>query len=310
MDLSFFTQAKTFFDFGLNQSFDGLPPVLQNIITHTGSENLTALFAALWRDIDPAWDINLCDLSGHGYDMDVDQKILSIDSKGLLPDQALSSSYFAPQILLSLIEGIRMVRHVEWLDNALERYHPESIVKIGRICVADSVSQTISVAWHGRGQGCDAMWKHLLCGMHSDMAQCFDRVMERGLSQGGDESDVLTEALEMTFRTWFTDEDRVVRCDHDSLNVMDELLNDEIEIGFKHIEQASIVCLTLQVGGNVTYLCRDVLRDMMRNPFYGAIDSLINQTHLMQIIRDTKINEVAGIPFRDIDLASRFMMID
>lgn len=308
MDLSFLTRAKEFFDFGAEQSFDALPLSVQNIITQTDANDMTSIIAALWRDIDPAWEVALCDLSDHAYDMDLDQKILSVNAKGLMADQVLASPYFGPQILLSVIEAARMVRHVEWLGHALERYHPESIIKIGRMCVADSVAQTIHTAWHARECGFEALWKHLLCGPHSDMAQCFDRVMERCLTQGIDESDAMIEALSLTFRTWFTDEDRVRACDHDSLNVMDDLIESDVTMGVKQIDSAAVTCLTLQIGGETTYLSSDLVRDMMTNPFYGAVDDPINQTHLMQIIRDNKISEVAGIPFRDVGLAQRFML--
>jgi hypothetical protein len=307
MNLSFFQKARDIFDFSEDQAVARLPKQLQDIVTLADMDSLTPVISALTCDIDPAWDVALCDIQNYGYDIDVDQKIVSLDSKGLGAHAALSSPYFKAQIFLSLLEGLRMIRHIEWLDNDLERYHPESVIKIGRFCVADSVTQTIYGAWHARESGQDSLWKHLLCGKHSDMTQCFDRVMERCLTQGNDESDAMCEALSLTFRTWFTDAERVRLCDHDSLNILDSMMEDGIKIGRKHIDHAAITCLTYYVGGQTSYLAMETVRDILINPFYGEMDDAFNKAHLTQIIRDNTINEVAGIPFQDVTLAQRFM---
>lgn len=307
MDFSIFHRAKRLFDLNTEPVAE-LPYGLNAIIAKTEAQALRPYILDLWKDIDPHWDIAMEDMTNHAYDIDTETKIITVNSRGYLEDAVLASPYFAPQILLNIIEAARMVRHIEWIDDALDRYHPESIVKIGRICVADSITQMIAMAWEARGEGYDNLWKHSLCGAYTDMAQCYDRVMERTLTQGYDYEDATKEALSLTFRTWFTDPDRVNACDRDSMDMMDDMIFDEGRMGKNQIDPATAVCLTLQVGDDTSYLPADITRDIVTNPFYGAVEDPINHTHLTQIIRDNQVNEVSGIPFRDETLARRFSL--
>lgn len=309
LDLFLFRPVKRFFDFCDSSQPDltGLPDVILSILQKPDNHITRQHIAGLMDQIDPQWTVILSDLTDEDYDISIDDHILYVNSTGLNDLRLAGSITAMAAVLLSLVEGLRMVRHIEWLDQALNRYHPQAIVEIGRICVSDCVTQAVSVAWFARNAGNPALWKYLLCGKKADMAVCFDRMMMLGRDKGLAHTTCVKEALSLTFRTWFTDPQRIKEADHDTLNLLDSMLAETMAFGHAVIQRPTIACLTLRMGGEGTYLDQAVLRDMMINPFYKDVYDPVNRVHLDQIMRDSNVCEVAGIPFRDPQLAQRFV---
>lgn len=313
MPVSFLRTAKRFFDFG--DMADGEMCVQTNIVKTThdllqkaGMNDAIPFIAPFIRDIDSEWTVMLADLSGDTYDIDPHARILYLDNNGLPDAKVLSSPYFMPRTVLGLIEGLRMVRHVEWLDGALEKYHPESVLRLGRICVADTVTQMIACAFAVKAGGTDILWKHILCGDYSHMARQFSRIYEKLLTscQYDEIGEAYKQAMAGAFNSWFSLESGVIACDHNSLDLMDAMMADNISFGYKSIEPAAVTCLTLQSGGGSSYIEPALLKDIVKSPYYVAVTDPINQTHLMQLMHDMQCITVGHVAFHDTKLAARF----
>lgn len=303
--------GRRFFDLeNIHGKYDGNGICVMDVLSSAKLSSLYDIFEPLVHDVHPDWRIHLSDLTDYAYDMDVDDKILTLNSHGLGEDKAMQSQFFAPQIILSLIEGLRMVRHVELLDGALECYDIHTVIHIGRICMADCVSQTIKTAWLAKCDGYDHAWKHLICGDFGGLAHKFSSVMETFLSSGMDNDMALEQSMAIMFNDWFTLDDKVFQCDHDSLNMMDDMVNDDIEFGSKPLKTITIACLSAQSGTQTSYLQKPYVDDVLNNPYYFDVNNTINRIHLSQLTKDIQSTCVNGIQFRDCALAERFLHID
>lgn len=267
-------------------------------------------YDVLIQDISEGWGIEFDDLNGVSYDLDIGNKKIIIHNFGLKTDNLFQSPYFKPQATLSTIEALRMVRHVEWLDGALNRYHPETILLIGRICVADAQIHKIKCAWDAKMNDDHSLWKHILCGEESDMAVAFIHAFEKFLSSGLDEEEALKKSMAVAFNTWFSSADRQRDCDHDTLNLIDSMIAENTQFEGKRLEKNAITCLTLLAGYDTTYIDKYLQEDVLRNPYYSSVCDEINQSHLMQIISDMNKIHVGGLVFQDATLAARFTVCE
>ena len=306
------TSTRRLFDFqnastSVDSAFlgSGLPVI--SILEMAGIQHLNDVFENFINDIHPDWRIQLSDVTDFAYDMDVDDKILTLNSHGMNASNALQSNYFAPQIILALIEGLRMVRHVELLDGALEQYSPQMVIRIGRICMADCVTQTIKTAWDAKNDGYDASWKHLICGDYGQMAHKFASVMETFLLSNMDGDMAYNQSMAIMFNDWFALEDKIFQCDHESLNMIDDMIADDVQFGEKTLQSLTIACLTTTAGDTITYLQKPHVDDIADNPYYTSVQNPINRAHLSQLMNDMQSTLVDGVQFRDGALAARFM---
>jgi len=273
-------------------------------------ETLGDQFDDLFHDLDGEWSIEHDDLNGLSYDLDIPNKKIIFHNYGLRHNQLMASSYFAPQYLLSVAEALRMVRHVEWLDGCISRYHPEAIIQIGRICVADAHIHKIITAWNFKLDDNESLWKHLLCSDLSDMALAFEQSFEHLLSSGMDDDMAMKKSMAIAFNRWFADENRTRDCDHDTLNLIDQMIDECTIFGGRKLEGHAIPCLTLMAGTDTSYIDQILCNDVLRNPYYRTVNDPINEAYLMQIINDMNKINVAGITFSDPDLAARFAICD
>lgn len=273
-------------------------------------EIMSGHYGALIDDLDGDWHVNFDDLNDLTYDLDIDSNVVILHNHGLRPDQALSSPYFRPQIILALAEALRMTRHVEWLDGMLGRYHPQTIILIGRVCVADTSVQKIKFAWEAKIDEDPTLWKHILCGDETDMAVAFESSLEKYLSSGMDDEGAMRKAMAVAFNQWFSNPDRVRECDHDTMNLIDGMIADRVHFDGKRLEKNAITCLTLVPGEDDSYLDRFLQDDVLKNPYYAAITDPINQSHFMQIITDMNTIRVGGLVFSDPVLAARFALAE
>ena len=270
----------------------------------------TCYYDDFMHDIDADWTIAFDDLNDIPFDLNADEKIVTLHNFGLKTPNLLASPYFKPQVMLALIDALRMVRHVEWLDGTLHRYHPETILLIGRICVADTQSQKIATAWDVKMSGDDTLWKHVLCGDVSDMTIAFVNGLENFLAGGMDENMAMKKSMAIAFNKWFSCPVRTKDCDHDTLNLIDDLIADNVILGVKKLEKNAVTCLTLMAGKTDGYIDRHLQNDILKNPYYTSMNDEINQAHLMQTIKDMNTTTVAGLVFQDKALAQRFMLCE
>jgi hypothetical protein len=254
------------------------------------------------NDIVGDWAVEFDDLNDIGFDLDIENNTLILNSYGLRPEIAMQSHYYRPQIMLAMIESLRMIRHVEWLDGTLERYHPADIIHIGRICVADTHVHKIMTAWDVKCDGDDTLWKHILCSDHADMALSYENALDNGLTQH--------QSMACAFNMWFSGDERLRDCDHDVLNLMDNMLDDNGTFGHKKIKSYVVNYLTIMVGDDASYIDKMLQDDVMFNPYYRDVSDVINESHLSQIVSDMDKTRVGRLVFQDSALASRFAICD
>tara|TARA_B100001750_G_scaffold204288_1_gene180583 strand:+ start:476 stop:1318 length:843 start_codon:yes stop_codon:yes gene_type:complete len=269
---------------------------------------MPCLYDVLLNDLGNDWHIEFNDLNGIGYDLDIERSIIMLNNFGLRPDCALKSPYFRPQIILHLVEALRMTRHVEWLEGMLERYDPQTIILIGRVCVADTTVQKIKFAWESKIDGDTSLWKHILCGEHTDIATAFESSLEKYLTASMDLEQAQSKAMAVAFNQWFSNNERVNDCDHDTLDLVDGMIADYARFEGRRLEKNAITCLTFIPGQDQSYLDRYLQEDILKNPYYSLVSDPINHIHFTQILSDMNTVRVGGLVFSDRDLAARFIV--
>ncbi len=267
---------------------------------------LSDYYQILLGDIHDEWTIEYDDLNNGSYDLDINQKIITVHNFGLKTHHLMASPYFKPQVMLALVESLRMVRHVEWLDGVLNRYHPEIILLIGRLCVADAMAHKIHYAWDTKLEGDESLWRFLLCGADSDTALAYSKTLEKCLTTGVDEDVACKKSMAAALNMWFVNDQRLKDCDHDTLNVIDDMISEGTSFANQSIKANAVTCMTLMGGDTTTYLDQFLIHDIIKNPYYRAVDDAINQSHLMQCIADMNKVYVGGLVFQDASLAARF----
>jgi len=280
-----------------------------NQITHTAPAFTSWIISEDFKMMDE-WSIDYKDLNDIPYDLDIDQKTIFIHNFGLSEQALNQSSYFKPQSDLAMIESMRMVRHVEWLEGAMARYHPETILLVGRICVADCQIQKIVKSYNEKMNGNDLLWKHILCSDLTDMAQAFEKALEKFMDTGHDLNLSMRQSMAVAFNRWFSCHDRLQQCDHDTLNLMDDMIEEGSQFGTKRLEHNAVVCLTLMTGDNTSYIDSHLQKDILNNPYYRDVTNDINEIHLMHVINDMNKTHVNGVSFSDPQLAARFAVCE
>lgn len=271
-------------------------------------DKTSCLYDVLLNDLGNEWRVEFDDLNGVGYDLDIERSLIILNNFGLRPDSALASPYFRPQIILYFAEALRMTRHVEWLDGMLERYDPQTIILIGRICVADVSVQRIKFAWEAKIEDDPSLWKYILCGDHADMALTFESALEKYLESKMDEEEALRRSMAVAFNQWFSNNQRVNECDHDTLDLIDGMISEKARFEGKRLEKNAVTCLTFIPGDDQSYIDRYLQEDILKNPYYSIINDALNHAHFSQIITDINTIRIGGLVFSDPELAARFVI--
>jgi hypothetical protein len=255
------------------------------------------------------WMIEYRDLNDLPYDLDTDRRLIIVHNFGLSESQLNQSLYFQSQVDLAKIEAIRMARHVERLNGTIEQYQPEQVLLAGRICVADCQVQKIIHAYNMKLDGQSLLWKYLLCSDISDMVLVFDKTFEK-LSLTHDDQDASDQATTAAFNLWFSNNDRVHQCDHNTLSLLDDMMDDGVTFGTKNISKNVLACLTSSSDDQTSYLDRFLQQDILNNPYYRDTKDEYDSIHLMQIISDNKTYRVGDVAFSDQNLAARFAICE
>ena len=257
---------------------------------------------ALCADADSnGWSIGLTDLNNEGFYIDSDARTIYLDHFQLLPDALGRSAYFRNIVLTTFIRSLRDVWHDERLQDSFSLYAPEQLLMQERIRAADCDTAAILCGWELRGAGFAEVWRHLLGSEEGDMAIIFTRFLERdpgSLFSGA--------ALAYAFRQWYADTSRVDGVDHDTLEMMDDMMMDHEGInpfGTGRINASDIEKMTRLPDGSV-YLSG--LGDgVLRDPFFAGLNDPVNQTHLFHLMYDLEVVMVNNVPFRDSKLARK-----
>ncbi|MFK7838968.1 MAG: DUF6782 family putative metallopeptidase [Bdellovibrionales bacterium] len=247
------------------------------------------------------WELKLETLDGPDFHLDVPEKTITLNDNDLSKSAISQSSYFSSILIISLVRALRDV----WQENRNgafdEDYTPESILTLERIRAADLDVIAIMVAWELRCEGHNNIWRHILGSDDGDLAMKYSRTLEKEPA-----STFSHRAMMETFKQWFTCDERVSSCDHETLDYMDDVMtitNAQNPFGHKNIQKIDIERLSC-LPDKTAYLQHDA-SDIITNPIYAGMNDEINQSHLMHILYDINVIIVQNVPFRNFDLAER-----
>ncbi len=264
------------------------------------SESPTAV--ALWNSaIEQGWAIALSCLNETGYSLNHDDRVVTLDHFGLSPEALGRSAYFRNAFLTILIRALRDIWHEERFEPFEHDFAPEQVLMLERIRTADCDSVTVLAVWELRGAGYSDIWRHLIGSAEGDMALIFMRFLERDPTALFDGT-----ALAYTFRQWYADDMRVNACDHDTLESLDDLLEEKgTRNPFGQLcADVQILAELSELPDGMCYL--DVLAEqVLSDPYFAGLNDSINQSHLFHLIYDMEVKMVNNVPFRDGKLARK-----
>lgn len=247
------------------------------------------------------WKIALSDLDTGGFHLDVQEKIIELDSFNIDAASLGRSSFFRNSLVLILAKGLRDIWHESRCGAFEENYKPEAVLLLERARAADTDSVAILVAWELRSAGYNEVWRYALGADDGDMARVLINILDRyptAIYNG--------MALAHIFRQWYADITRVDALDHTSLQQMDNILQEnDICFGERNALAKEFEMLSLLPDG-VVYL-KELGDTIAKDPFFNGLNDSVNQSHLFQIVYDAEVIYANGIPFRDAKLARKFL---
>lgn len=245
------------------------------------------------------WAVRLDDLTQNGYAIDEDNRCILIDHYGFTANALGRSSFFRNALFVQFVKALRQIWHDREGHRFETTHRPDAILMLERARTADCETVAILVGWELRGAGYSDLWRSILGSEEGDMAMIFTRAIERDPS-GFYDGSVLTRTL----CQWYGDEGRVAASDHAALERMDDLIETaeggEV-FGQNPLRRADIEKLSRLPGGR-TYL-EGMGANICTDPYFAALNDPINESHLFQIVYDSKVVMVEGVPFRDRKLA-------
>lgn len=265
--------------------------------------------AALIKEaINSGWKIAMNDLGTGGFHMDAFDKIIELDNFGLNPSSLGHSAFFRKSLICVLAKALREIWHENRWGAFELVYTPESVLMLERARAADADSVSVLIGWELRSAGYNDVWRHILGSEDGDMAQVLINILDRyptALYNG--------MALAHIFRQWYADVSRVDAMDHDTLEHLDFSINDfdgnnAFEFGTDKLDAKDLEKLSTLPDGTI-YL-KELGETVSRDPFFCGLNDPINQAHLFQIVYDSKVTYVDGVPFRDQKLARKFLKAD
>ena len=250
------------------------------------------------------WSLDLGEIEGGAYQLDIDAQILRINSYGLRPAATAASGYFRHTMILSLVRGLRDIWHLECRQPHYRGLSIESILLLERVRTADCDVIALLAAWELRGAGQTDIWRHLIGSPEGDMALVFGRMLEyepgAHFSGTGGASHALTNA----FARWFEDPLRISACDHASLEAMDEeILEGRHKEIYGREPVSAFFIESLSRLPDRSYYLEGYGREILKNPAFSGLDDDVNQAHFLQINRDLNSTVAGGVAFRDARLA-------
>lgn len=289
MDLEFFDEAE-------NCDIFGYEDVLSWCVSTLDQSPTGRLM--LREAIDKDWTLALEDLGGSDYCIEVDQKTLILDNNALIPSTLGRSTYFRNITLITLIKALRDIWQEKRYGGFDETYAPEHVIVMERIRAADLDVMAVLTAWELRSEEQSDIWRHMIGSDIGDMAMNYAGYLERDPT-----AQFNGLALRATFGQWFRGEERVNSCDRDTLDYLDDVLMSCGGDGFGTKKPSKMNIEMLSCLPDKTAYLQGYGTEILSNPLYAAIDDEINQSHLFQIIHDTKAVIVENVPFRDEALA-------
>lgn len=247
------------------------------------------------------WQIALFDLNGGDYWIDVEEKLILLDSNALTPTALGRSVYFKNMVIVTLIKALRDIWQEKRHGGFDEDYKVEHVMTMERVRAADCDVLSVIVAWELRSGAYPDLWRHLIGSENGDMAMAFSAHLERSAA-----GHFNGQAAATAFRQWFRCETRVNTCDHNTLEYLDDVLKETREhnpFGKKKPTAMNIEVLSC-LPDRTAYL-QGFGAEILSDPLYCGMEDPINQSHLFHILYDLEATIVESVPFRDADLARK-----
>jgi hypothetical protein len=256
----------------------------------------------LERAAQAGWDVGLTNLDNAGFYMNIEERTLMLDHFALGPVALGRSAYFRNALLTTFARALRDIVHEENYGPLEATFGPEDFLMLERVRAADCDTVTVMVAWELRGAGFGDVWRHLLGAPEGDMALIFTRALERDPTAMFDGA-----ALGYAFRQWYADDSRVDGCDHQTLEILDNLLLDGDSYRAQPFGETRLTAAMIEEMGTLpdgTPYLAGMGGAILKDPFYAGLNDPINQTHLFQLMYDMEVTMVNNVPFRDAKLAA------
>ncbi|MCB9978845.1 MAG: hypothetical protein H6862_04500 [Rhodospirillales bacterium] len=247
------------------------------------------------------WSVGLADLQGGGYSFDADQRTILLDRCALSAPALGRSGYFRHSLLMAFVRALRDVASEQRFHSMENHLTPEAFMILARLRNADCDVIALACAWELRGAGHPHVWRHMIGSSEGDMAIAFVKYLDSAPS-----ATLAPAALAAAFRQWFGEDSRMASSDHDALEFLDDVLgSSQTRNPFGHSRLKADLVESLSVlPGGVCYLA-GAGREILADPSFLDMEDLVNQTHLLHIMRDLEAVIVADVPFRDESLARR-----
>ncbi|MBK6896133.1 MAG: hypothetical protein IPH06_06040 [Alphaproteobacteria bacterium] len=247
------------------------------------------------------WQITLFDLKGGDYWIDVEEKLILLDSNALTPAALGRSVYFKNAVIVTLIKALRDIWQEKRHGGFDEKYRTEFVLTMERIRSADCDVLSILVAWELRSGAYPDLWRHLIGSENGDMAMAFSGFLERNPS-----GQFNGQALAASFRQWFRCEHRVNTCDHNTLENLDDILRETQEQNpFGERKPKAVEIEMLSCLPDRTAYLQGYGAEILSDPLFSGMDDPINQSHLFHILYDLEATIIENVPFRDSELAKK-----
>lgn len=256
---------------------------------------------ALLLDLDDNWVLNGADLDGKGYMIDAADRIITVDTGGLAFSAIQRSSYFQNILTLRTLAAIRAAWQVERSMDAQDLHRIDLWPLLNRVLAADVSVMTLRMAYELRAECIDQVWRHAMGDDNGDMAVGYLRTLNR-TSEHADDS----AALGTAFMQWFEKENRVARCDFETLADMDaDLAANELDFeGRGQVGEGALKCLTIDPLSGASYLGQ-IANEIAGNPAWRGIENPVAEAHFVQIMDEIGSTRIGHVHVRDRKLAER-----
>ncbi len=244
------------------------------------------------------WEMGLCDLGGNAFHIDVPLKKIIINNNGLSASAIMRNAHFREGLLMTIVRALRDGWHEKRHGGFDEKFNAESILMLERVRAADCDVMVVLAAWELRALGHADLWRHVLASDEGDLAIAFGCILEKETGNYA-----VHKALHAAFDQWYNVADRIVLCDHASLEYIDEVLRNGMVLDTHRAESADVEVLGC-LPDRTTYLQGEGT-NILRAPTYAGLQDVVNQTHFMQIVHDLKSTTVQGVAFSDSTLAAK-----
>lgn len=257
--------------------------------------------AMLKDTIEKDWSVMLCHDLDHDFSLNVEEQEIALRAEESNIRVWGRSSYYRHALLINFVRALRDVWQETRHGAFEEQYNAEGILMMERIRAADIDVMAIYIAWELRGEGFGDIWRHVLGSDLGDMAMAFSTYLERdptSLFSGA--------ALSMCFKQWYASKDRINTCDHETLEYLDEVLeqNSAMRV-FGHKKPVRLNVEIMSCMPDKTAYLRGQGDNILTDPYFAGLHDDINQAHLMHLAYDMCVVRVGDVPFRNADLASR-----